>query len=426
MVLFPKRKQLVYLVVLGFVVMILVQLALLSNAYKGKEKDFNDRLFYVVRIFEDHLLRDTLSRDRQANDSTALRFVQTDLQKQVDSVFRKNDIPPSFVYAVGKFRTGTRRLGADTNLIWSSAPQYNEGLKATKLRIANFASGGDNTYFMKIFLPEKPTYLLRSLLPLIIILLLTVLALFACFLGLSAIIQKQARLAELKNDFINNMTHELKTPLFTISIASKMLAEQALTKENPKYASYVSSIQQETGRLTKLVDKVLQASSLEKKQLALDMKSVDLHEAIHAAVKSLELIRTTQQAVLKLSLQAAHHQIYADETHIESVMFSLLDNAFKYSNGPADILISTRNENGNIVLTIADKGIGLDAANRQLVFERFFRAHTGDLHEVKGYGIGLSYVKSVIEAHNGSVRVESKLSEGSQFILTLPCYPDGG
>jgi two-component system phosphate regulon sensor histidine kinase PhoR len=107
------------------------------------------------------------------------------------------------------------------------------------------------------------------------------------------------------------------------------------------------------------------------------------------------------------------------------MLFSLLDNAFKYSDGPADILISTVNTGNNIVLSIADKGIGLDAETKQLVFERFFRAATGDLHNVKGYGIGLSYVKSVIEAHDGSVRVESKPGEGSQFILTLPCYRDG-
>jgi signal transduction histidine kinase len=423
--LFPKRKQLVYLVILGFVIMVLVQLALLSNAYKGKEKDFNDRLFYVVRIFEDHLLRDSLALNRQATDSAVISFAQTRLSKDIDSVFRKNDIPPEFVYAVGKYKPGARRLGADTNLVWSSSPVHNEGLKATRLRLTNFASGDGYSYFVKIFLPSKPAYLLRSLVPLIILLLFTLLALFACFLGLSAIIEKQARLAALKNDFINNMTHELKTPLFTISIASKMLAEQPLTKENQKYASYVASIQQETGRLTKLVDKVLQTSSLEKKQLELDKKKMDLHQAILSAVQSLELIQAEQQAAIRLSLEASNHTVYADETHIQSMLFSLLDNAFKYSDGPADILISTVNAGNNIILSIADKGIGLDAEAKQLVFERFFRAATGDLHNVKGYGIGLSYVKSVIEAHEGSVRVESKPGEGSQFILTLPCYRDG-
>jgi signal transduction histidine kinase len=232
-----RRKQVIYLVLVGFVIMVFVQWALLSNAYKGKEKDFNDKFFYVVRFYEDQLIKDTSVMNRLTNINTAVDLAKTRVQKDLDSVFISNDIPTDFVYAVGKSRFEDGRMKMDSTLIWSSDPVYNSGLKATKLKIANLGPKGVDNYYIKVFLPSKPAYLLRSLLPLIVTLILTLLILFFCFLALASIIKKQASLAEIKNDFINNMTHELKTPLFTISIASKMLAEQALIKENSKYVS---------------------------------------------------------------------------------------------------------------------------------------------------------------------------------------------
>jgi two-component system phosphate regulon sensor histidine kinase PhoR len=414
-----REKFIVYLMIASFIIMLLVQFFLLTNAYRGKEKEFNDKLFLVVRVYEDNLSHDTASFNRHQTDSSIL-FLAHRLKTGLDSVFTQNDIPAEFVYATGKYKTGIRRIGPDSSLLWSSNPVYNEGLKNTKLRIPNLGSSDGYTYYLKVFLPSKPVYLVKSLLPLIIILVITLVMLLFCFIALASTIKKQNRLAVIRNDFINNMTHELKTPLFTISIASKMLAEQAVIQENNKYISYVESIQQETGRLTKLIDIVLQTAAIDKKQLQLTKTIIDVHAVIRASVQSFELITTTQNAMLRLSLDAQEHTMYGDETHITGILYSLIDNALKYSVAPADITISTMNSGSNIAISVADKGIGLDADAKKLVFERFFRAHTGDLHEVKGYGIGLSYVKSMTEEHDGTIHVESKPGKGSAFVVTFP------
>ncbi len=431
---FLKNKPVFYIILSGFVIMVFVEMSLFNNALKGKEKDFNDKIFYVVSFYEEYFVKDTAMLNAFTNDKTTISLVQTRLKSQIDSLFLKNDIPTDYVFAVGKAKASipvdasirmAQRGWARNNLIWSSDPVNNPGLIATKLRLANLGPAGAEVYYIKIFFPAKSSYLFKELLPLMIVSALTLITLFFCFLTLVLIIRKQSRLAEIKNDFINNMTHELKTPLFTISIASKMLSEQAPIRENEKYVSYVESIQQETGRLTKLVDKVLQTSALEKKKLQPDRKTTDIHALIRAAVVNLELIRAEQGATIELLLDATSHFIHADETHMESVIYSLLDNAFKYSNGPAHITITTKNRNNRIIIAVIDKGIGLDMETKGLIFERFFRAHTGDLHDVKGYGIGLSYVRSVIEAHDGSVTVNSVVGEGSEFILSLPCTSYG-
>ena len=317
--------------------------------------------------------------------------------------------------------TRVRRNWINSHLIWSSDPANNAGLISTKLRVAGLGPRGEEVYFVKIFLPHKPAFLFKQLLPLIVIAVLALVILFICFIALIGIIRTQSRLAETKNDFINNMTHELKTPLFTISIAAKMLAEQESIKSNKKYVTYVESIKEETGRLTKLVEKVLLTSALENKQLPLERKKMNLHATIESAIESLALIKQELGVTIILSLKAEQHWIYADETHIMGAIYSLVDNAIKYSDTPAHITIATKNTGNHILVSFIDKGIGFDLETKEMIFDRFFRAHTGNLHNVKGYGIGLSYVKTIIEANDGSITVNSVVGKGSEFILQLPC-----
>jgi two-component system phosphate regulon sensor histidine kinase PhoR len=165
---------------------------------------------------------------------------------------------------------------------------------------------------------------------------------------------------------------------------------------------------------------VLETSALEKKQLQLDCAPVDLHALIKAAVNSVELIRQEQQAAITLRLRATEHLISGDETHLMAAICSLLDNALKYSDGPARITISSANEGRDILISIADEGVGIDIEARNQLFEPFFRANTGNLHNVKGYGIGLSYVKSIIDGHHGKISVNSTPGKGSEFILRIP------
>lgn len=424
-----KKNPVFYVILSGFVILIFVELPLLNSAIKGKEKEFNDKIFGLIGNYEEHLLRDTARLDQIVTDKKAVAFAVSYAKTGIDSIFKKNDIPTDYVLAVGKMKPlgddprvrTLRKTWVNTDIFWSSDPAYNNGLIATRLHIAGLGPQGGEIYYVKIFLPSKPSILFKQLLPLIIISVLTLITLFICFIALIGINRKQTRLAETKHDFINNMTHELKTPLFTISIAAKMLAEQESIKNNKKYVTYVESIKEETGRLTNLVEKVLLTSALEKKQLPLERKQMDIHAAIVSAIESLELIRQELGVTIILSLEAKDHWIYADETHVMGVIYSLVDNAIKYSEGPAHVTIATKNTGNHILVSFIDKGIGFDVETKGMIFNRFFRAHTGNLHNVKGYGIGLSYVKTIIEANDGSITVNSVVGKGSEFILQLPC-----
>jgi two-component system phosphate regulon sensor histidine kinase PhoR len=348
------------------------------------------------------------------------------LQARSTLFFSRNDIPIQYVYAVGKLSnpqenyTGRAGFRISTNLIWISDPSQEKGLTDTRLTVAHIGPKNKDVYFVKIFLPSKPAFLFKQLLPLVIISGISILLLFVCFLILVSIIRKQSALALAKENFINNMTHELKTPLFTISIASKMLAQQEQLKQSEKLTSYIESIQEETLRLTQLVDKVLETSALDKETMRLDKKEFNIHDAIRSAVKSFDLIRKEQGALIDLSLTAQMHTIDGDETHLTAAICCLLDNAIKYSTQPARITVTTNNRGAQVLLSIADKGIGIDMETKHQLFERFFRGNTGNLHDVKGYGIGLSYVKTIVEVHGGSISVKSAVGEGSEFILSLP------
>lgn len=421
-----RQNSFFYLIPAAFAVMIFVEWPLLNSAYKGKEKDFNDKLFLVAPYIEETLVKDTAAMNALTSDSIVINFVRTRVTEHIDSFFSRNSIPVNYVYAVGKlaspteYYAGRSPFRTNPNLIWSSDPSQNPGLSDTRLRVAHIGPKKADIYYVKIFLPAKPAFLFKQLLPLVILSAISILLLFVCFLILVSIIRKQSALASAKEDFVNNMTHELKTPLFTISIASKMLAAQEQIKQNEKFTSYIESIQEETARLTQLVDKVLETSALDKEQLQLGKKELDLHTVIRSAVRSFDLISKEQGASVKLFLNAPKHMIYGDETHLTAVIGSLLDNAFKYSKQAPQITITTNSQDKHLSLSIADHGIGIDLQTKHQLFERFFRGHTGNLHDVKGYGIGLSYVKAIVEAHGGSISVKSTVGEGSEFILILP------
>jgi two-component system phosphate regulon sensor histidine kinase PhoR len=274
-------------------------------------------------------------------------------------------------------------------------------------------------YELRFVFPNKQSHILGALTPLLLFSGFSFLCLVASFLCLAYLLKKQSKLSAIKNDFVNNMTHELKTPLFTISIASRLLAAGDHNRDE-KQAKYVESIQQEIQRLNQLVDKILVTSQLEQKKLSLDKNSMDLHQAIKKAVEDFELIQTEKQGSFRLELNAVAHHIEADETHIMNCIYNLLDNAFKYSAARPEILIRTENKGAAILLSVKDNGIGFDEETKRQVFERFFRASTGNVHNVKGHGIGLSYVKSVMEAHNGIIGVRSEPDKGSEFTLQIP------
>ncbi len=231
----------------------------------------------------------------------------------------------------------------------------------------------------------------------------------------------QKKLSEIKSDFINNMTHELKTPLATISLAIDALTNEKVIHDAEKVKLYSGMIKEENKRMNKQVEKILQAARLEKEEIKLNLQDIDTHQAISKVADNIILQVQEKNGSLQLRLNAHNHIIEADEVHFSNIIFNLLDNAMKYSDKPPYIEVETLNTHtGTLAIKITDNGIGMDKETQSRIFERFFRAHTGNLHNVKGFGLGLSYVKAIVEAHNGKIKVESTPGKGSIFTVILP------
>jgi len=333
-----KTNGLFYITLAGFVIMAMVGWPLFDNSMKAKERAFYEKLFYTAFACQQKFSNDSVLMSAMLDDSSAVRVVRQQIKPKIDSTFLVNEIPLDYVFAVGKYRIPTQGElemknelpgWAGKNLMWSSDASYDSLLVFTKARIANLGPEGPRKYYIKVWFPSKFTYFFKELLPLISLSVFTLVMLFFCFLILISIIKKQNRLAQIKNDFVNNMTHELKTPLFTISIASKMLAEQESIKADKKQASYVNSIQQETLRLSGLVDKVLDTSVMEKKQALAAATTLDLHEVICSSIKRFDLIQEAKQASILSRFSASNYRIQGTEAEIERMIVSLVANAVK-------------------------------------------------------------------------------------------------
>jgi len=231
---------------------------------------------------------------------------------------------------------------------------------------------------------------------------------------------RQKKISEMKSDFVNNITHEFKTPIATISLASEMLLKPSVLSSENKARKYASIIYDENIRLKNQVEHVLQLAALDRGTYRLTFNTLDLHDAIRKIAGSFQILVKEKNGSVKLHLDATNHQVYADRMHIENVITNLLDNASKYSPGIPDITVSTLNRNDHIVVAVEDKGIGISAENQKHIFRKMYRVHTGNLHDVKGFGLGLYYVKRLVEAHNGTVNLHSEPGKGSRFEISLP------
>jgi signal transduction histidine kinase len=231
---------------------------------------------------------------------------------------------------------------------------------------------------------------------------------------------KQKKMSDIKTDFINNMTHEFKTPIATIGLASEALKEPKVLDNSDKVARFVNVIQDENKRLSKQVERVLQAAVIERGDLQLNFEDVHMHDIIEHAVHNIAVQVEARGGKIECIFKAKNPLLYADEVHISNVFYNLLDNATKYSPEAPEITITTRNDERGVFVSVSDKGMGMSREALKQIFEKFYRVPTGNLHDVKGFGLGLSYVKAIVEAHGGTITVESELKKGSNFEVFLP------
>ena len=275
--------------------------------------------------------------------------------------------------------------------------------------------------FVNIHFPTLDSYLFSSVRFMIPSLIFTF-VLLVTFIFTIYIIFRQKKLTEIKNDFINNMTHEFKTPISTISLAAQMLQDPSVGKSPMMFKHISGVINDETKRLRFQVEKVLQMSMFERQKATLKMKDLNANDLVSGVLNTFKLKVEKYNGTIEIDLDAANPWIFVDEMHVTNVVFNLLDNAVKYRKPDGDMVLKVRtwNESGKLMLSIQDNGIGIKKENLKKIFDKFYRVHTGNLHDVKGFGLGLAYVKKIIEDHKGTIRAESELNVGTKFIIVLP------
>jgi two-component system, OmpR family, phosphate regulon sensor histidine kinase PhoR len=234
---------------------------------------------------------------------------------------------------------------------------------------------------------------------------------------------RQKKLSEIKNDFINNMTHEFKTPLATISLAVDAMRNEKVVHDREKSAYFSGIIKEENKRMNKQVETILQAALIDRQELQLKLQPLHVNEVIRRVMDNFKLQLDDIHANVVLQLEEGYDMAEADEVHFTNLISNLIDNAIKYSRDKLMIRIQTLRTGKNIAIRIEDNGIGMTKETQRRIFEKFYRAHTGNVHNVKGFGLGLSYVKSVVDAHNGRIKVESTVGKGTVFTLEIPLIP---
>ena len=308
---------------------------------------------------------------------------------------------------------------------------YDDDL-ATKVQTQNFEK--ENAYGIPIFLdnnnegsyrlwvdfPDRKKYLLSSILWMIFLSVLFTSIIIIAYSSAIYQLIKQRQISQIKTDFINNMTHEFKTPIATINLAIDSIKNPKIINDKEKVMRYLGMIKDENKRMHAQVENVLRISKLEKNELNISKESLELHDLIEDALTHVELLVEDKQGYVKTHLDAAKSSVLANETHFTNVIVNILDNAIKYSDTAPKIDVYTENVGSSIILKIVDQGNGMTKQVAKRIFEKFYREHTGNVHNVKGHGLGLAYVKRIVDDHQGHISVESEKGKGSTFIVRLP------
>lgn len=274
--------------------------------------------------------------------------------------------------------------------------------------------------YVMLYFPNERGFLIGQMWELLVISVSLILIIIFSFSYTILTIYRQKRLSEMKNDFINNMTHEFKTPISTISLACQALKDKDVSKSEALYSSYIGVISEENVRLGSMAEKILQSALLDKKQLELNTELFDIHEVITDVVSKIGIQVQIKDGSIITDFKADPSDILADKVHITNLINNLLDNANKYTPQKPRIKVSTTNVNTGIMISIEDNGIGISNKNQKKIFDKLYRVPMGNLHDFKGFGLGLSYVKAIVEFHKGSISLESELKKGTKFDVFLP------
>ncbi|MCY7309527.1 MAG: HAMP domain-containing histidine kinase [Chitinophagaceae bacterium] len=355
------------------------------------------------------------------------RFDVEEIRKKLEKAFLANGLKDiEFEFGVGSFNNNGdnvfEKFSANFNTaIEDTANNFfsNVGLEALS------GTAGENLSVKEILfvvVPNIKGLVIKSLRGRIITSIgFTIVILLAFYLTVRTML-RQKNLSKIKNDFINNMTHEFKTPIATISLAVDAMRNEKVISDREKLGYFSGIIKEENQRMSRQVETILKASQLEKQEVDLNLQPVHVHEVIQDVVDNFMLQLEDKQGKVELQLNAQNDLVNADEVHFSNLVNNLVDNAVKYAkdNTPPVIKLTTQSNGKHFIMKIEDNGIGMNRDTVKRIFERFYRAHTGNVHNVKGFGLGLSYVKTMVEAHDGDIKAESTLGKGSTFTVDFP------
>ena len=421
-----KRFPLIALFIGASVIALFVMQGLyISNAMEVQKGKYNNDLENSFSYFKIGLMNkiaqtlgyrpeslDWESRKQENQDFLWSRLVDVP-KEEIKAIIKKelveNDITADFEFRITR--------GPQTV---SSSYGFNSGMEEKSF--SRPLTNDDNTKIY-LYLKEPRNYIAqRSALVILFSVLLCVIIIVAFVITVSTVF-KQKKLSEIKTDFINNMTHEFKTPLATISLAVDALGYEKVQNNKDQVVYYAGIIKEENARMHRQVEKILTAAQIDASNLEISSQPLDVHEIIQRVANNITLMVEEKQGKLVQKLHAKTSVLQADEVHFENIINNLLDNAVKYSNSPLHIEIETKSTARMLTISIKDNGIGMSQDTIRQIFEKFYRAHTGNLHNVKGFGLGLNYVKNVVIAHKGKIDVESTPGKGSTFILQFPLHP---
>ncbi|MDH3322039.1 MAG: HAMP domain-containing histidine kinase, partial [Flavobacteriaceae bacterium] len=376
-----------------------------------KELSPQDRVVKVERLDRyDKLELENLFNNIVTRKPIYNRVTNNEIRMNLDNELRARNIETKFEYGV-----------FSDDLITKVKSKKFKDKKDYTYKVPLFVdSNGNSDYDLYVSFPEKKQYILATMSN---ILLLSALFIFIIILSFaSALYQliKQKQISEIKTDFINNMTHEFKTPIATINLAIDAIKNPKIIGDQSKVLRYAEMIRQENKRMHAQVENVLRISKLEKDQLDVTKDVMDLHDIIDAAVDHVQLIISDRKGYVKKHFNAKRSEVMVSQFHFTNLITNILDNAIKYSENEPKIDLFTENVGNNIILKIQDQGIGMNKAVQRKIFDKFYREQSGNIHNVKGHGLGLSYVKSIVEKHQGSVYVESEKGKGSTFTVKIP------
>lgn len=438
-----NKKKLLTVIILGIIALFGVlgmQFYWVNNALKIQKTDLKKQAMQDSLNRNDFNERVKIALTNTTNEILTLKNDPAEIYKAVEQIrpnyfiVRINDeVNPYLLkrilneqfdkYHIDEdYRYGIYDCFSDSIVYSDLVSQKDSTVESSLVEAPQIKWEEDGHYFSVTF-PNRPAMFIPEVKSnfYIWIILFIITALFISFIGYTIwVILQQKKISEIKTDFINNMTHELKTPISTISLSSEVLLRDDITENPERISRYAQIIFDENNRLKNQVDRVLQLAKLDKGEIKLKKSEFDLHEIIDSACAHFKLQLEQKNGTIECNNLATSSMINADKVHITNIIYNLLDNANKYTPNKPQILISTQNEKEGISISIKDNGVGMSRDAIKQIFDKFYRVPTGNVHNVKGFGLGLFYVNELIERHNGKITVKSKLTEGSTFKIWLP------